>query len=106
MTAGALDALIAARLRSGTAAIVLASRVFDPKAACDVVSRGGVQQDHAYSLLAARPLGGSDDTLHEFQLRNPWGRVGLATPGAARPSATPKPTGASGWRRARSPSYL
>lgn len=104
-----LDLMLQGYITTGQHAICLASAIFDARAQCDVVSRGGVQQNHAYSVLASRPLltrrvaassGGADipqvesprvsdpsihhdeaAPMHEFQLRNPWGRLGLAQPG-------------------------
>lgn len=79
-----LDALLVGYLQAGTHALCLASRIYEARAECDVLSKGGVQQNHAYSLLGCRPVERSAraaGALHDFQIRNPWGRLGLAQPG-------------------------
>lgn len=90
----AVDATLQSFLETGEHAICLASAIFDAHAQSDTISRDGVQQDHCYSLLASRPRSArhrsassdldraeADKPPHEFQLRNPWGRRGLAQPG-------------------------
>ena len=82
------------QVQLNAAAICLASAIFNAHAQSDTISRDGVQQDHCYSLLASRPRSArhrsassdldraeADKPPHEFQLRNPWGRRGLAQPG-------------------------
>ena len=64
--------------------------MFDAACESDCVSRGGVQQDHCYSILGC--AAGADGAMR-FRLRNPWGRVGLAVPGAPPTD----PTGGAFW---------
>ena len=84
LSKAALDAWLEAHVPRRDVAVCAASAIFESRAMSDIVASGGVQQDHCYSIHGVRngaaeaAEGGS---ALEVELRNPWGRRGLAQPG-------------------------
>jgi len=66
-------------------AVTASSRFFDRTTVSDLVFKGQIAQLHAYSILGSRK---TKDGVSEFQIRNPWGRLGLSKPGAALQNQT------------------